>query len=131
MDGNTLQKIRDELLKRRRQIVLGTSIERKMGSAEMGTEQAEIIDLAQAQEETDREASLAEQERRELMNIDRALARMATGTYGFCEECNEEIPAKRLIAIPHARLCARCQTLEEKHQGRMRGTQVRGTGVAL
>lgn len=121
MDGSTLQQIRDVLLNRRRSI--HHSLERngswKTEEAPSGT--AEIIDIAQSLEQIDRDSSLAEQERRELTAIERALTKMATGAFGICEECDEDIIAKRLMVLPEARLCARCQTFEERQQGRSRG----------
>lgn len=124
MDGKTLQQMRNALLERRR--VLDTGRERDLagiaGDEAVGIGyQAEIIDIAQALEQIDREKSLAEQGRREIAAIDRALAKMATGTFGVCEDCDEEIAFKRLLVLPEARLCAKCQSFEERQQGRMRG----------
>ena len=76
--------------------------------------------MAQSLEQMDRDTSLAEQERREMLAIERALAKMSTGSFGVCEDCSEEIPPKRLIAIPSARLCAHCQAFEERLNSRMR-----------
>lgn len=38
-----------------------------------------------------------------------ALERIDAGSYGLCLECDEEIGAKRLNAVPWAPLCIRCQ----------------------
>lgn len=43
-----------------------------------------------------------------LALIDAALARMETGDYGYCLDCDEPIPAKRLEIDPAARLCVKC-----------------------
>lgn len=43
-----------------------------------------------------------------LREIDEALNRIATGTYGLCEECGEPIPLARLEVVPYARLCIKC-----------------------
>lgn len=45
-------------------------------------------------------------------DVDRALARLADGTYGRCEVCGEEIPAARLEHLPSAVRCVRCATRE-------------------
>lgn len=120
MDGSTMKKIRDDLLKRRHAI--GLDLQRGMGEGiELSANQAEMIDMAQAIEQLDRDSSLADQERRELMEIEKALAKMATGSFGTCEDCSEEIPPKRLMIVPQARLCAGCQAFEERQQGRARG----------
>lgn len=46
--------------------------------------------------------------RRELAEIDRALARLDAGAYGRCERCGHPIPAARLRAKPAATTCATC-----------------------
>jgi len=44
-----------------------------------------------------------------LKKIDQALLRLDEGTYGRCQECDLEIPAPRLRALPFAALCRDCQ----------------------
>lgn len=118
MDGKTLERIRDTLLARWKQI--GKSSDLDIASMDINMPQAEIIDIAQSLEQMDRDSSLAEQERRELVAIERALAKMATGSFGVCEECSETIPFRRLMVIPQARLCANCQAYEERQNSRTR-----------
>ncbi|WP_323791272.1 TraR/DksA family transcriptional regulator [Nocardioides sp.] len=43
-----------------------------------------------------------------LAEVDAALARVAAGTYGRCEECEEPIGEGRLEARPAARTCISC-----------------------
>ncbi len=43
-----------------------------------------------------------------VMLIDAALARIKSGSYGICAKCGEEIPEKRLIALPYATTCVNC-----------------------
>jgi DnaK suppressor protein len=52
----------------------------------------------------------------ELRAIQAALARLKRGEYGYCERCGDEIPAARLEALPHAKLCVDCQTRAERVQ---------------
>ena len=40
-----------------------------------------------------------------LTEINDALARIEHGTFGHCEECQQEIPRERLEALPYARYC--------------------------
>jgi len=44
-----------------------------------------------------------------LAEIDDAIARLADGTYGECEDCRATIPRTRLETIPYARRCLACQ----------------------
>lgn len=55
-------------------------------------------------------ATLEEGERREVDAIDRALARIAAGTYGLCERCGGTIPVTRLRAMPATPRCLTCAT---------------------
>ena len=44
-----------------------------------------------------------------LKQLDAALDRLATGDFGVCTACGEDISAKRLAAIPWAGWCIACQ----------------------
>ena len=43
-----------------------------------------------------------------LRELEAALARLEEGAFGVCERCREEIPGRRLKALPWTRLCLRC-----------------------
>jgi len=40
--------------------------------------------------------------------VERALAKLAEGSYGVCDDCGGEIAARRLEAIPESNLCVAC-----------------------
>lgn len=46
----------------------------------------------------------------QLDEVDRALLRIADGTYGTCAECGNEIPPARLEARPESVLCVTCKS---------------------
>ena len=47
---------------------------------------------------------------RELLHlVESALARLDSGEYGICVECERPIPTKRLAAVPWASCCVGCQ----------------------
>jgi DnaK suppressor protein len=64
--------------------------------------------------EQDVDLTLMEMQADTCRRIDEALQRIENGTYGSCEECDEEIPAARLQAVPFATLCRTCQELQEE-----------------
>jgi DnaK suppressor protein len=64
--------------------------------------------------EQDVDLALMEMQADTCRRIDEALQRLEKGTYGSCEECDEEIPAARLQALPFATLCLTCQELHEE-----------------
>ncbi|GIJ31317.1 TraR/DksA family transcriptional regulator [Verrucosispora sp. WMMD703] len=43
-----------------------------------------------------------------------ALARLAEGTYGFCEGCTAPIPVERLEIFPSATTCVTCKQTRER-----------------
>jgi DnaK suppressor protein len=43
-----------------------------------------------------------------LADVERALEKLADGTYGHCDACGEAITEQRLEAIPWAALCIAC-----------------------
>jgi len=49
----------------------------------------------------------------ELNNIQEALDRIQSRSYGVCEDCGEPIPTVRLQAAPMARFCIGCQSRVE------------------
>jgi len=49
----------------------------------------------------------------EARDIDAALGRIAVGTYGVCERCQQAIDRERLDAYPTAKCCVACQRREE------------------
>jgi RNA polymerase-binding transcription factor DksA len=53
------------------------------------------------------EASVAHS-RDAINDIDDAIERIGSGTYGLCESCQSPIPFARLEAIPRARCCVAC-----------------------
>ncbi|RCX10021.1 TraR/DksA family transcriptional regulator [Extensimonas vulgaris] len=60
------------------------------------------------------ELSIDEHEVARLANIAAALERIASGTYGQCIDCGDEIPIARLQAAPEALRCIACQEAFEK-----------------
>jgi len=49
----------------------------------------------------------------EIRDIDAALLRIATGSYGVCSDCRASIAVERLQAYPNAKRCYRCQDNHE------------------
>ena len=52
-------------------------------------------------------------DRQELDDLEQALERLEYGTFGVCEGCDDQIPLRRLRAVPTARYCVECQKQNE------------------
>jgi DnaK suppressor protein len=76
-------------------------------------EDASVADLL-----VDTGLSLIDKHINEIRDIDAALLRMRTGSYGVCAECGEAVSRDRLQAFPTARRCRPCQQdYERSHAG--------------
>jgi DnaK suppressor protein len=49
-----------------------------------------------------------------INDIDDALAKIESGTYGLCEDCGSDIPFLRLEAVPETRYCEACAESHER-----------------
>lgn len=73
-------------------------------------------DRASQEEEFSINLRARDRERKLLHKIDKALGRLASDDYGYCEACGVEIGLRRLEARPTAELCIDCKHLEEQRE---------------
>lgn len=109
MDDARLEEFRKELLAREAELraaEAGTAEDRApVQLDQQAVGRLSRVDALQAQEmalETSRRRAA------ELRRIAAALARMEAGDYGYCVECGEEIPVRRLELDPAAPCCVDC-----------------------
>ena len=117
---STLQETKKQLLHE-----IGERAEKeKEGSKDEGRDTYDL-----ASDERDREMNfiLSDRERGKLLAIDEALQRIQEQTYGKCEcgcdNCEGEIAAGRLKALPFTRLCVRCQEETERESKMLRSAE--------
>lgn len=70
---------------------------------------ADQLDEIQRASERDLAISNIDRGSKQLRDVRAALRRVREGGFGACQECEEQIHLKRLIAIPWASLCIYCQ----------------------
>ncbi len=76
--------------------------------------EADIADRASLEAERALELRTRDRYRKLLGKIDGALRRIDEGTYGYCEETNEPIGLRRLVARPIATLSVEAQEHHER-----------------
>ena len=59
---------------------------------------------------------IRDRERKLIVKIREALARIENGSYGICEACGEDISVQRLKARPVTTQCIECKTKEEARE---------------
>ena len=97
-----LKSQRDELRKR---------INGRLGDVHIDREPDDEAALASNSMTKDLTVATLERERRTLEEIEAALERIKSGSYGLCAICGNAIPYARLQALPSARLCITCAAL--------------------
>ncbi len=65
--------------------------------------------------ELERRLALEQGTREQLGIIEKALKKIAAGTYGKCEVCGKPIEPARLEALPQARSCMTCKSLQTRN----------------
>ena len=114
MDQQTVDRLRERLEGERDELRRQLDDLGARRDAE-GIEEPELnegfADAGQAAAERSSLLTLVRSLRDTLADVEAALRRMDTGTYGRCERCGEPIADERLEALPAARLCLRCKQL--------------------
>ena len=87
-----------------------------LNEADQEISSPDIIDQASSQTEKTVEMRTLNRQRKLLAKIDQAIEKIKNDTYGYCEETNEPIGIKRLLARPIATLSIEAQEKHEKNE---------------
>jgi DnaK suppressor protein len=118
----TADTIRFDLQRRRRAILETTRrADAELDALRSAERDPEFEEGAQTEHEAFTLSRLGEAQRREIAQIDAALARLEAGEYGVCADCEQDIDPRRLKALPYALLCAECATRRERTPGAVVG----------
>ncbi len=114
MDKKKVEHYKQLLLKHRQQILniglLNKSDDLHVSADDLSDE----TDLASSLVQQQLNCTIRDREYTKLRKIDAALDRISEDNYGHCEDCEEEIGAKRLENQPWADLCI--QHAEERER---------------
>ncbi|GIE75966.1 hypothetical protein Aph02nite_19160 [Actinoplanes philippinensis] len=88
-----------------------TELQRERLADSAGDDQA---DTGTKTFEREQEITLANTLLERITQVERAIDRLGSGNYGWCERCGTQIPVERLAAFPSATLCVSCKQLEER-----------------
>ena len=124
MDKDELMKLKAQLEAERVKIADGLNhLERdnlnrsqRDASGDLSGYSFHMADMATDNFDREFSLDLASGEQVLLNRIDEALRKITEGTYGVCENCEKPIAAKRLKAVPYAKLCIKCKEEEEEEK---------------
>lgn len=109
---NKKKEARKILETKRRELLSGTS-DREEILIENAAE-----DFDRLQQQMNREVAIRnlDRESKLLKEVNAAMKRVEEGSYGICLRCEEEIPEKRMKAVPWAAYCVPCQEAIERQR---------------
>ena len=116
MDEKQIRETRRRLVAKSQELI--HSINRnRLAAQQIPLEKTEDEgDLATINHNKDILYHLHESDFQRLRFIEQALKALDRGQYGNCVRCGEDIDEKRLMAVPWATLCIRCQEEAEKEK---------------
>ena len=113
MNPRQLEYFRQKLLRWRAEL-LSDSTDTLRHLKEESLLKPDLTDRASLETERAIELRTRDRERKLISKIDAALARIDTGTYGYCEETDQPIGVRRLEARPIATLSIEAQERHER-----------------
>lgn len=120
MEKQKLDKYKEKLLSMKAEI-LNNGVLRKREDLEISSDDLpDEADIAQNVINQQVTFNMRAREMEKLRAIEYALQRIEDGTYGFCEDCDEPIGAKRLEHQPWADLCITHAEEREREQNRFK-----------
>lgn len=114
MQTSELNYFKDILLSRKKQIIKNIDGVNSELSQLSGLELNDEGDHASANSNSMVESAIAQQQVKELSEIEIALGKIAHGGYGVCDMCEDDIGFQRLKVKPHATYCIDCREIVEK-----------------
>lgn len=109
-------QLESERVRLARELVALAGEERAGGEPERSHYATHLADDATETFDQERSLALARHLQGVLGQIEHALQKMDSGSYGLCDRCGEPIAAARLEALPQATLCLACQVKSEARQ---------------
>ncbi len=111
-----IEELREILEKRKELITENIKESRDSIDGLKNSECNDEVDYAEISSDSFKEGIIANQQLKELNEIEDALKRINNGTYGICEMCDEVIALGRLRAKPFAKFCTPCREIYEVEQ---------------
>lgn len=115
-NSKQIEELKEILLERKELITSNIEGSRQSIDSLKNSECNDEYDYAEVSSDSFKEGIIANQQIKELNEIEDALKRIDKGTYGICEMCDESIAIGRLRAKPFAKYCTPCREIHEQEQ---------------
>lgn len=115
-NSKQIEELKEVLIERKETITKNIQGSRESIDDLKGSECKDDFDYAEVSSDSFKEGIIANQQLKELNEIEDAIVRIEKGTYGVCEMCDESIAIGRLRAKPFAKFCTPCREIYEVEQ---------------
>ncbi|WP_072680067.1 RNA polymerase-binding protein DksA [Arcobacter sp. LA11] len=115
-NSKQIEELKEILIERKETITKNIQGSRDSIDSLKESECKDEYDYAEVSSDSFKEGIIANQQIKELNEIEDALKRIEKGTYGICEMCDESIAIGRLRAKPFAKFCTPCREIYEVEQ---------------
>ena len=127
MNSKTIDTLKKELIEKKSQLHL-LQTQTRNTEIESEADLKDVIDRSDAEEAWFTKERMNQHWNLELTRINQALSRIEAGTFGICQDCDEQIPLKRLSVRPDATLCLNCQESNERESAHV---QKSNSGITI
>jgi DnaK suppressor protein len=111
MDAEELRKYREVLEKKKAELL--ASAPARTPTIDPGSKSGDWIDHSSQESDLHVRLALKQTDSKLLRAIEEAILRVDAGTYGICTDCENEIAANRLDAVPWTRVCIECKAKQQ------------------
>jgi len=115
-NSKQIEELKEILIERKETITKNIQGSRESIDSLKDSECKDEYDYAEVSSDSFKEGIIANQQIKELNEIEDAIKRIEKGTYGVCEMCDESIAIGRLRAKPFAKFCTPCREIYEVEQ---------------
>jgi DnaK suppressor protein len=126
MDKKTRMNLEKELIRKQETILKELTATQRGLDSFAEERESELYEAAQEELMARVLRQLGGRAKQQLNEIETALAKIATGEYGVCGDCEEDIPVARLRVVPTAEYCVACASKRETEAAN--GTEERYSG---
>ena len=113
-----IQKIKQKLIKERDELIKKLKENQTDEFKKLNDDIGDNFDKASQNISMETMLTFSDLDKKKLEDIEYAIKKIENGTYGYCEECGEEIPIERLEFLPFAKYCIECQEEIEEEMGK-------------
>ena len=111
MNPSEVSKYREILEKKRDELLAAQPA--RTPATEPGSKSGDWIDQSSQESDLHVRLALKQTDSKLLRAIEEAMHRLDQGIYGICLDCENEIPALRLDAVPWTRVCVDCKAKQK------------------